>query len=163
MRRRVKILLVVIVFVIAALFTCAAVIYRHWAYHPATIIDRVVYEDGEDRHIEMFSMVMSGSDKIPYAKVLQESLSEYLEWQRQVEDDLYKYHFEYDTPCDIRVSAEVKDGKTVFRYEGYVTAPDGERIDYKNEKVIDYVFVSNDELFVKRNLSWVAVYLPFGA
>ena len=153
MSKRIKLLICVVVLIFAALFTCAAVFYLRCAYHPPAIIDRVVYDGGEDRHIEMFSMIMSGSDKIPYAKVLQERLTEYFEWQRQVEDDLYKYHFEYDTPCDIRVSAEVKDGKTTFRYAGYLTDPNGERIDYENEKVIDYVFVSDDELFVKRKLT----------
>lgn len=153
MSKRIKILIAAVIMIFAVLLTCAAVLYRHWAYHPSTIIDRVVYDDGEDRHIEMFSMIMSGSDKIPYSKVLQEKLAEYFDWQRQVEDDLYKYHFEYDTPCDIRVSAEVKDGKTTFRYEGYLTEPDGEKVDYKSEKVIDYVFVSEDELFVKRKMT----------
>lgn len=88
-------------------------------------------------------MVIADNPDISIVKSVQEKVREYSDWNNKVIEELQKY----SAPLDIRVSTDVKGGKTTFQYTGYVTTQDGETIDYQNEKVIDYVFVDGDKLF----------------
>lgn len=53
---------------------------------------------------------------------------------------------EVQEPCDIRVSGEVKDGKTTLCYEGTYTTKDGETVEYFEEKTFDFVMDLDKQL-----------------
>lgn len=72
-------------------------------------------------------------------------LREFVLWNHTVDLEL---HYVYIVPYDVRVSGEVKDGKTTLRYEGYVTTQDGKTIEYKNEMAFDGAFGPEGELFI---------------
>lgn len=133
---------------ITAICVIAAAIISSGAYwylscYPSFAIKRMVSENGDDYHSEWLMMVIADNPNIPIAESVQEKIREYSDWNNNVVEELKKY----SAPLDIRVSGDVKDGKTTFRYTGYVTTQDGETIAYQNEKVIDYIFVKGDKLF----------------
>lgn len=66
-------------------------------------------------------------------------------WNNLVVSELSKV---VNEPADIRVSGEVKDGKTTLRCEGTCTTEDGENAKYFREKTFDFVF-ELDEEFLK--------------
>ena len=74
-----------------------------------------------------------------------ETLREFVLWNHIVDLEL---HYVYTAPYDVRVSGEVKGGKTTLRYEGYVTTQDGETIEYKNEMTFDGAFGPEGGLFI---------------
>ena len=75
-----------------------------------------------------------------------EKMREFVLWNHIVDLEL---HYVYVAPYDIRVSGEVRGGRTTLRYEGYVTTQDGETIEYKNEMTFDGAFGPEGELFVR--------------
>lgn len=128
--------------VIAAVIISAGVYWYLSCYHSFDI-KRMVSENGDNYHNEWLMMVIADNPDISIVKSVQEKVREYSDWNNKVIEELQKY----SAPLDIRVSTDVKGGKTTFQYTGYVTTQDGETIDYQNEKVIDYVFVDGDKLF----------------
>ncbi len=130
---------------VTAAVIISAGVYWYMSRYPSFDVKRMVSENGDDYHNEWLMMVVSDNPNIPIAKSVQEKVSEYSDWNNKVMEELQKY----SAPLDIRVSTDVKDGKTTFQYTGYVTTQEGETIAYQNEKVIDYVFVDGDKLFDK--------------
>ena len=133
---------------IAAICVALAVIISggllwYFSGYPSFTINRMVSENGNDYHNEWLMMTVSDNPGIPISKKVQDKITEYSNWNNKAVEEILNFY----APLDIRVSCEVKDGKTTFRYTGYATTQDGETIDIQNEKVIDYVFVSEDKLF----------------
>ena len=64
-------------------------------------------------------------------------------WNEEAIHDITR---NYTEPMRIDVSADVVDGKTIFRYSGNVTTKDGKQVDYLNEEVFDFILVPNEKL-----------------
>ena len=62
-------------------------------------------------------------------------------WSNSVVTELQKEYL--SRPHHIEVFSEVKNKETTLRYEGWVTTKEGEKIEYKQEKVFDFVLDSN--------------------
>ena len=71
-------------------------------------------------------------------------MREFVLWNHIVDLEL---HYVYVAPYDVRVSGEVKNGKTTLRYGGYVTTRDGETVEYKNEMTFDWAYGPEGKLF----------------
>ena len=100
--------------------------YRHDPLH-----------EGKEAYFEyiMVSWSWSGDKKV----------RELVLWNHGVDLEI---NYFYTAPYHIEASGEVKNGKTILRYEGYVTTQDGETIEYKNEMTFDSAFGPEGELFV---------------
>ena len=123
----------------------SGIVYR--ANHPIISIIRMDISNserfsGEPYHDERIMAVTSTSWFTP--KKVRDELNEFSKWYHDVDNELYN---NYVAPYDIRVFGEVKDGKTMIRFEGYVTTPDGETVDYKNERTFDIEFSDKSDLF----------------
>lgn len=123
----------------------SGIVYR--ANHPIISIIRMDISNserfsGEPYHDERIMAVTSTSWFTP--KKVRDELNEFSKWYHDVDNELYN---NYVAPYDIRVFGEVKDGKTTIRFEGYVTTPDGETVDYKNERTFDIEFSDKSDLF----------------
>lgn len=64
-------------------------------------------------------------------------------WNNLVVSDLSQV---VNEPADIRVSGEVKNGKTTLRYEGTYTTKDGATAEYFEEKTFDFVMDLDKQL-----------------
>ena len=52
-------------------------------------------------------------------------------------------------PTDVKLSAAINQGKVTFTYQGYVTAKQGEKLDYFKEATFDFIKVSEMKNFDK--------------
>ena len=137
--------LLFIAVLIFAIRYLSGIVYR--ANHPIISIIRMDISNserfsGEPYHDERIMVVSSTSWFTP--KKVRDELNEFGEWYHGVDNELYN---NYVAPYDIRVSGEVEGGKTTIRFEGYVTTPEGETVDYKNERTFDIEFSENSDLF----------------
>lgn len=133
----------------AALLIAAGGFLLYRSYHPYVVFARVVRDSDarfeEPYYCEVLMMISGTPSLISIAPSVEEKMKEYAIWNHIVEQDLYE---NYVAPLHITVSGEVKDGKTTFCYEGYVTTPQGDTIDYREEKTFDHVFAPQEELFL---------------
>lgn len=134
MKRKVCVLTVIALIVVASVSG-----YLYCSYHPYIKIGI-----GGGHGMEQIHIVLSTSFNIPLAKEIDENLKEVIMWNDKVVTELMDDTME---PRDIRVSGEVVDEKTILRYEGYYTTKDGQTLEYFEEKVFDFVLVSDEELF----------------
>lgn len=141
--------------VLALLVGAFGVYYAYWSYHPHMVILCAQADSDrhfeEEHHHETIVVSLSNHRGIPLADSVEENLMELGEWNNRVITDLYENYIAA-APYDIRVSGEVAGGKTTLRYEGYVTTPEGETIDYKEEMTFDFAYVSNEDLFQNNKL-----------
>lgn len=98
----------------------------------------------EEYYCEFLMMIMTKPSMIPIAPSIEDKIRELADWNNDVTTDMYE---KYVAPLHITVSGKVKDGKTIFWYEGYVTTKKGDTIEYREEKTIDYVFAPEDEMW----------------
>lgn len=134
--------------VAAALVVAAGSFYLYRSFHPNIIITRMIKDSDvqseDEYYCEWMMAVTTESPMIPVAQSVKEKLRELSDWNNGVVTDLYEH---YVAPLHITVSGEVNDGQTTFWYEGYATTPQGDTVQYREEKTFDYVFVPGDELF----------------
>jgi len=131
-----------ITMVLAILLVAFGLFYVYWSFHTditITYVTRTRALDADSRgeyHQERFMTVFSNPFNIPTAKPLKDSLLEFFIWNDEIDCDLL---YNYAAPLHITVSAEVKGGKTIFCYDGYVTTKDGKTIPYEKEETFAFV------------------------
>ena len=132
------------------LIVLAVIYYLYWLYNPYVIFDNgrstSSPDYAEDYYKEIIMVVTHGRTNIPTAKSVNDKLNVIWEWNDAAITELRGY----GAPMNIKVSGGEEHGKTTLRYEGYVTTPEGETIDYKNEKTFDFIVSGNAEFFDER-------------
>ncbi|SHJ87779.1 hypothetical protein SAMN02745248_01203 [Hathewaya proteolytica DSM 3090] len=135
MSKKKKLVLLCGVFVVFIL--SAGLYYLYCSYNPDI---RIGAGSGgkEDYHIQPLTVLIIEHHNIPSAKSISKNLRELGDWDDKIVTDLMLSE-NYIAPTDVKAFGEIRDGKTVLRYEGFVTTKDGVRKDYKEEKVFDFV------------------------
>lgn len=138
-----------VIIVVAVLILLGGIFALYYNSYPlVSVVKSVTFSnpnfDGE-YYRETVSIVTAGNDILPDSPKIEKRLSQVAEWNDSVVTELLNADFV--APLNIKVSSEVKDGKTVLRYEGYVTTKDGEKQDYLNEKTFDFVLCPEKRLF----------------
>lgn len=124
--------------ILALILVLSVSFYCYISYHPYI---RLGISEGDGLDIMLYSM--SDSDIISVAKEIEENMIEIADWNNEVVTFLQS---NANHPRDIKPSAEIIDGKTILRYEGYYTTEDGEKVDYFEEKTFDFVVIPDDDL-----------------
>lgn len=134
--------------IISALVVVVGLFYLYRSFHPHTTVTRMVKDSDvrfkEEYYCEYLTVITAKSTLIRTAPSVETKWEEFHIWNDGIATELYE---NYVAPLHITVSGEVKDGKTTFLYEGYVTTPEGDTIPYREEKTFDYVFDPGSELF----------------
>lgn len=123
MRKKLLIILVVLIAVVSVGYIGT------YAYHVHN--SKVIIGVGHGSGMETISMLTMG----PTSWDVQNKWMEVHMWNNLVITELSR---ETQQPRDIRVSGEVKDGKTTLRYEGTYTTKDGATAEYFEEKTFDF-------------------------
>lgn len=106
---------------------------------PIVYIDKSIPSGAADDHYfsKILIAVADDDGKVKSQKV-EQHLKELTDWNRETHDYIYSY-VQNEGLYHIDVSGEVQNGKTVLRYEGYVTDESGNRMDIFKEKTFDFV------------------------
>lgn len=100
-------------------------------------------DDTDGDYVEHITIAIGGHANIPIADTIENKLIEIGDWNSEAVEDLLN---NYQAPRNIVVSGEVKDGKTILRYEGEVTTKEGKIEAYLNEKEFNFVLVPGEKL-----------------
>lgn len=139
-------ILVVLVLVGAAVYCCNRMA-------PTVTFSRntISHTDADakaESKIELITFSVGSSefmDKIsPVSKNINRNINEYAAWFHEVEAEINQT---YTAPAEIKASAAINDGRTTFRYEGFVTDRDGNRVLYSRERTFSFVYDEENSIF----------------
>lgn len=148
-----KSLKIVLVLVAAAIIIALAVTGCRIFYPKYNITRGYVSSPSQPNYSGQYISVWHDPGVVLQNSKRSQNAGEIQKWLFAVSDDLNLY----TAPYSITVSGEVSGGSTTLRYAGVVTTPEGETVDYLNEKTFDFVLDKN--LFSQNSAAVPAPYV----
>ncbi len=134
---------VIVILVLIIVFVPSFVLFSYYNPVIRISVSRGFGNSGEDDvWVEHIMVMTSTAFNLPLPKKTDSQLKEIWQWNDAAVVEFNENFGE--GPRKITVSGEMKDEKTVLRYEGYYTNKNGEKVDYLNEKTFDFEISSVD-------------------
>lgn len=143
-----------LIFLLVIVVLVSAVSVWYYTSYPIIGVGKMVsaHSDNfsDEFHNEIISVVSAGNSIIPDSPLQKRKLDEVWVWNDLVSLELSEYIKEGGYAFNIQASGELKAGKTILRYEGYIITNDGEKIKYLQEKTFDFELCSKKRFFTDK-------------
>lgn len=117
---------------------------QFFAFRPFLRFNHTHVDLKEDYNFETVYMMSAYDPKRYTPKTFLDSEQAFNHWNKDIFDELY---YEYTSPTDVKLTAELDHTKVTFTYKGYVTTQEGETIDYFEEASFDFKTIPNIDNF----------------
>ena len=140
--------------VLALVITFSIVGIWYYTSYPTISVGKMVASSSDnfekEFHSEHLSIVTAVAGFLPDSPLQRKKIDEVMKWSDPIVLELTEHSKEGGLAYNIEVSGEIESGKTTLRYEGYIIKKDGERINYLQEKTLDFVLCSEKRFFTDK-------------